>query len=160
MTVKENSATLCAPVSAVDVDLVIIGQLSPEYEWRPLKNMFTTVKLNKTAAKPTIDVPFIHLDDAEGLAEETRRAKTIGFHAKAAIHPAQIEAIVAAMRPDHDETAAAAEILCAAQDADWGPIRHRDRLHDRASYRYYWDLLRRAQATGCALPDAATHRFF
>jgi citrate lyase subunit beta/citryl-CoA lyase len=33
-------------------------------------------------------------------------------------------------------------------------------LHDRASYRYYWELLRRAHATGAALPPEARHRFF
>jgi citrate lyase subunit beta/citryl-CoA lyase len=55
---------------------------------------------------------------------------------------------------------AAAEILAAAQDADWGPIRHDGKLHDRASYRYYWELLQRAQATGAALPDEALARFF
>jgi hypothetical protein len=31
------------------------GQLKPEYACRPLKNMFTIVKLNITAVKPMID---------------------------------------------------------------------------------------------------------
>ena len=68
--------------------------------------------------------------------------------------------IVEAMRPDFSEVQAAAEILAAAQDADWGPIRHDGKLHDRASYRYYWELLQRARATGVALPDDAIDRFF
>ncbi len=41
---------------------------------------------------------------------------------------------------------------CAAQDNAWGPIRHQGRLHDRASYRYYWELLQRARNTGMELP--------
>jgi citrate lyase subunit beta/citryl-CoA lyase len=47
-----------------------------------------------------------------------------------------------------------------AQDAAWGPIRFEGRLHDRASYRYYWNLLCRAQSTGCEIPAAAQNRFF
>jgi citrate lyase subunit beta/citryl-CoA lyase len=54
----------------------------------------------------------------------------------------------------------ATEILAAAQDAAWGPIQHAGRLHDRASYRYYWELLLRAKNTGIDLPGAAAQRFF
>jgi citrate lyase subunit beta/citryl-CoA lyase len=55
---------------------------------------------------------------------------------------------------------AAAEILIAAQDKDWGPIQHEGRLHDRASYRYYWELLERAHVTGMEIGTAAKSRFF
>ena len=68
--------------------------------------------------------------------------------------------IVEAMRPDFSEVEAATEILIAAQDKGWGPIQHAGKLHDRASYRYYWELLQRAQSTGVALPDTTRQRFF
>jgi citrate lyase subunit beta/citryl-CoA lyase len=64
------------------------------------------------------------------------------------------------MRPDFSEVQAAAEILIAAQDKDWGPIQHDGKLHDRASYRYYWELLDRAHVTGMATPAEAKSRFF
>jgi citrate lyase subunit beta/citryl-CoA lyase len=76
------------------------------------------------------------------------------------IHPNQIEPIVAAMRPGFEETTDAAGILVAAQDADWGPIQIDGRLHDRASYRYYWELLQRAHATGSEIPTESQQRFF
>ena len=38
---------------------------------------------------------------------------------------------------------------------DWAPIRHRDTLHDRASYRYFWQVLERAHRTGQPLPAEA-----
>ncbi|MEX3825092.1 CoA ester lyase, partial [Paraburkholderia sp. BR14262] len=41
----------------------------------------------------------------------------------------------------------------------WGPTRHGDTLHDRASYRYYWSVLRRARATGRAVPAEAAPLF-
>ena len=34
------------------------------------------------------------------------------------------------------------------------------KLHDRASYRYYWELLDRAHVTGMDIPAAARIRFF
>ena len=49
----------------------------------------------------------------------------------------------------------ATNILLEAMAADWGPIAQHGRLHDRASYRYYWTVLQRAKLAGLALPDAA-----
>lgn len=99
--------------------------------------------------------------DPAVVAADARRAREeFGFLRMWSIHPNQIEPIVAAMRPGFDEAAEAGAILGAAQDAAWGPIQIDGRLHDRASYRYYWELLQRAHATGVALPAAVTHRFF
>ena len=64
------------------------------------------------------------------------------------------------MRPDFSEVETAAEILAAAQDADWGPIQHAGKLHDRASYRYYWELIKRSRATGMEISTALCQRFF
>jgi citrate lyase subunit beta/citryl-CoA lyase len=50
--------------------------------------------------------------------------------------------------------------LLAAQEAAWGPIQWQGKLHDRASYRYYWEVLARAHAMGMDIPDAAKQRFF
>lgn len=94
------------------------------------------------------------------VAEDARRARQeFGFLRMWSIHPNQIEPIVQAMRPSFDEIFAAATILAAAADADWGPIQIDGRLHDRASYRYFWELLQRAHATGADLPASAA-RFF
>jgi citrate lyase subunit beta/citryl-CoA lyase len=49
----------------------------------------------------------------------------------------------------------AAGILAAAQAVQWGPIQHNGRLHDRASYRYYWTILQRAKASGMPLPESS-----
>jgi citrate lyase subunit beta/citryl-CoA lyase len=98
--------------------------------------------------------------DAAVVAEDARRARQeFGFLRMWSIHPNQIEPIVQAMRPSFDETLTAATILAAASDADWGPIQIDGRLHDRASYRYFWELLQRAHATGADLPASAS-RFF
>jgi citrate lyase subunit beta/citryl-CoA lyase len=99
--------------------------------------------------------------DANVVREDARRARQeLGFLRMWSIHPAQIQPIVEAMRPDFAEVDEAATLLIAAQDAAWGPIQHEGKLHDRASYRYYWELLQRAQTTGMNIPDAARQRFF
>ena len=83
-----------------------------------------------------------------------------GFLRMWSIYPAQIQPIVNAMRPDFTEVEDAAGILVAAQDADWGPIQYQGELHDRATYRYFWEVLRKAKVTGMALPAEAERRFF
>jgi citrate lyase subunit beta/citryl-CoA lyase len=99
--------------------------------------------------------------DATVVREDARRARhEFGFLRMWSIHPNQIQPIVEAMRPDFAEVSEAASLLVAAQDAAWGPIQHEGRLHDRASYRYYWELLQRAHATGMNVSDEARSRFF
>ena len=99
--------------------------------------------------------------DATVVREDARRARQeLGFLRMWSIHPNQILPIIEAMRPDFTEVNEAATLLIAAQDAAWGPIQHEGKLHDRASYRYYWELLQRAQSTGMNIPDDARQRFF
>ncbi|SBT09777.1 HpcH/HpaI aldolase [Candidatus Accumulibacter aalborgensis] len=101
------------------------------------------------------------LRDLDVIRLNAERARNeFGYLRMWSIHPNQIMPIVEAMRPDFSEVETAAAILIAAQDCGWGPIQHHGLLHDRASYRYYWELLARAQATGMRLPDEAVQRFF
>lgn len=101
------------------------------------------------------------LKDIDSIRNDAQRARNeFGYLRMWSIHPDQIVPIVEAMRPDFSEVDAATEILIAAQNTDWGPIQHAGRLHDRASYRYYWELLTRAQATGMQLSPEARARFF
>jgi citrate lyase subunit beta/citryl-CoA lyase len=89
-----------------------------------------------------------------------RARNEFGFLRMWSIHPSQIQPIVDAMKPDLGEVAEGAEILLAAQRAEWGPIQYRGELHDRATYRYFWELLQKAKVTGVALPDEAAAAFF
>ena len=101
------------------------------------------------------------LKDIDVIRNDAKRARQeFGYLRMWSIHPKQIVPIIEAMRPDFSEVETAAAILIAAQDKDWGPIAHEGRLHDRASYRYYWELLARAHATGMNIPAAAQQRFF
>ena len=91
-------------------------------------------------------------------------SRRLGYTRMWSIHPAQVRVIVDAFAPSTAEVDLAIEILLAAQAAAWAPIRHRDTLHDRASYRYFWQLLQRAHQTsyagGAQLPAEARQAFF
>ena len=76
------------------------------------------------------------------------------------IYPTQIQAIVDAMKPDYSEVEDAANILLAAQAAEWGPIQYAGELHDRATYRYFWEVLQKARLTGVEIPQQALQIFF
>jgi citrate lyase subunit beta / citryl-CoA lyase len=98
-------------------------------------------------------------DPAVAAGDAARAAGEFGFTRMWSIHPSQIEVIVKAMAPDSAEVEEAAAILSAAQAVAWGPIQHHGRLHDRASYRYYWMILQRARASGMVLPESSVSLF-
>jgi citrate lyase subunit beta/citryl-CoA lyase len=103
----------------------------------------------------------LDLKNAEVVSGDARRARNeFGFLRMWSIYPAQIQPIVDAMKPDHSEVEDAANILLAAQAVDWGPIQYKGELHDRATYRYFWELLQKAKVTGVKISDQATSAFF
>ncbi len=85
----------------------------------------------------------------------TRAARELGYTRMWSIHPAQIRPILAAFAPQAREIEAATELMLAAQAADWAPVSFQGQLHDRASYRYFWQVLERAHRTGAPLPAQA-----
>jgi len=104
----------------------------------------------------TLDLknPYQTFKDAE------RARNEFGFLRMWSIYPTQIQAIVDAMKPDFTELEAAQNILLAAQTADWGPIQYDGELHDRATYRYFWELVQRAHLSGGKLQEEVVTKFF
>ena len=97
-----------------------------------------------------------------------RACRQFGYTRMWSIHPDQVRLIVEAFAPTAAEVDLAIEVLVDAQAADWGPIRHRhgghEQLHDRASYRYFWQVLERAHRTSVEgdpqLPAEIRFRWF
>jgi len=103
----------------------------------------------------------LDLKNVETTQSDASRARNeFGFLRMWSIYPTQIQAIVDAMKPNYDEVTDAANILLAAQQADWGPIQYAGELHDRATYRYFWEVLQKAKLTGVAIPEQANTSFF
>jgi citrate lyase subunit beta/citryl-CoA lyase len=88
-------------------------------------------------------------------ADALRASREFGYTRMWSIHPAQVRPIVAAFAPDPADTDDAVAILTAAQAVQWAPIQHKGKLHDRASYRYFWTVLQRAKLGGAALSAQA-----
>jgi citrate lyase subunit beta / citryl-CoA lyase len=86
-------------------------------------------------------------------------ANTLGFTRMWSIHPSQIRPILAAFAPDAKDIDLATHIIAAGVDADWAPISYKGTLHDRASYRYYWQVLERAHQTGRVTDTSVAHFF-
>ena len=100
---------------------------------------------------------FANLPALQGAA--SRASRELGYTRMWSIHPAQIRAILQAFAPQQDDIDTASRIIAAAALADWAPISDDGVLHDRASYRFYWQILERAHSTGRALPSAVRQWF-
>ena len=80
-------------------------------------------------------------------------AASFGYTRMWSIHPSQIRPILRAFTPSDADIDLAARIVEQASRADWAPISVDGKLHDRASFRYFWQVLERATQTGCTLPE-------
>jgi citrate lyase subunit beta/citryl-CoA lyase len=92
-------------------------------------------------------------------AAARQAAQAFGFTRMWSIHPDQIRPILRGFAPTGDEVEQAAAIVQAAAQQDWAPIAVQGQLHDRASYRYFWQVLERAHRTAVVLPLPVRHYF-
>lgn len=97
------------------------------------------------AGVPAIDTVFTDFKDMAGLERESLNAERIGFTAKAAIHPAQIEVINRAFTPDEAAIAWAKKVVAAFQSsAQVGVIGIEGKMLDRPHLRAAERVLNRA----------------
>ena len=89
----------------------------------------------------------------------TKASRMLGFTRMWSIHPSQIRPVVEALAPSAQEIEQAAELISAAQRAEWAPVSHAGQLHDRASYRFFWQVLERGFQTGRRMPASVQSYF-
>ncbi len=65
-----------------------------------------------------IDTPYPDFRDEEGLIQEAKRARALGFRGKFAIHPSQIEALNQVFSPSEEEMAYARKVVAAFEEAE------------------------------------------
>ncbi len=120
-----------------------------QFDHRLLSTVKSQVSLAALSAGkiPTHNVT-VNVRDPEAAFSDAYRARhEFGFLRMWSIHPEQVDSIVRAMTPSAEEIAEARSIIAAARAANWGPLQISGRLHDRASFRYYWGVLTRAGET-------------
>jgi (S)-citramalyl-CoA lyase len=99
------------------------AELRCRNEWEPL--LYARSRLVHAAASAgidAIDVPYLDLDDIDGMQREAQLAADMGFSGKGSIHPKQIAVLNKVFSPDADAVAYAERIVKAFADADTGLV--------------------------------------
>ena len=91
--------------------------------WEPLLYARSrVVHAAASAGLDVIDVPYLDLDDLEGMVHAAQQARELGFSGKGAIHPKQIEALNQVFTPSGEEIARARQIIATFEEADTGLV--------------------------------------
>ena len=131
-----SAARHCAAVMFGGHDFA--SELGANMEWEPLLTARSMIAYAcARAGVLAIDAPFIAIKDLVGLEHEARRARALGFEAKAAIHPAQIETIHKVYRPTDAEIDEARDAISAFQKSIASAVQFRGRLLDKPMIRKY-----------------------
>jgi (S)-citramalyl-CoA lyase len=118
------------------------GELGVKLEWEPLLHARSELVMACASAHiRAVDVPYIDLENEAGLADECAKAKALGFHAKAAIHPRQIDAINVAMRPGDAEIEEAQAAITAFDAGGGAAIRFQGKMLEAPIIRRYRQIL-------------------
>ncbi len=91
--------------------------------WEPL--LYARSRVVHAAASvgvDAVDVPYLDLDDLEGMKAQAQLAKDLGFSGKGAVHPKQISALNEVFTPSPEELAKAQKILVAFEEANTGLV--------------------------------------
>jgi citrate lyase subunit beta / citryl-CoA lyase len=91
--------------------------------------------------------------DTEKMQQAAHQAsQELGYTRMWSIHPKQVRPILQAFAPLAYDIETASKIIALGAENAWAPASFEGQLHDRASYRYYWQLIERAHHTGAKLP--------
>lgn len=99
------------------------AELRCENAWEPLLYARSrVVHAAASAGLDVIDVPYLDLDDPQGMKVAAEQAKSLGFSGKGSVHPKQIDALNAVFTPSADEIARARKITQTFEEADTGLV--------------------------------------
>ena len=111
--------TACCPrVAALILGAVDLGAelgLEPRDDGQEILHFRSKLVLDSAAAgiRAPIDVVFVHTRDDEGLERDALLARSLGFRAKACIHPAQVPVINRVFAPSEEQIAWARAVVAA-----------------------------------------------
>lgn len=113
------------------------GSRRPDGRYRDIARYARSRVLLEAGASDRAAIDAVHVDlgDEEGLRREADDAAASGFRATACIHPAQVETIRAAYRPDETTAAWARDVLAAAE-RERGVFRFQGRMVDEPVLRH------------------------
>jgi len=99
------------------------AELRCENAWEPLLYARSrVVHAAASAGVDVIDVPYLDLEDPDGMVVEARNAKALGFSGKGSVHPKQIAALNEVFTPSAEEIARAQRVTRTFEEADTGLV--------------------------------------
>jgi len=111
------------------VDALLFGgvdmaaELRCQFQWDSL--LYARSRVVHAAASAgidVIDVPYLDLDDIDGMKKAAEQARDLGFSGKGAVHPKQIEVLNAVFTPSEEEVTRARRIIAEFESADTGLV--------------------------------------
>ena len=97
------------------------AELRCQNSWEPLLYARSrVVHASTSAGLDVIDVPWLDLNDPEGMRVEAERARDLGFVGKGSVHPNQIAALNEVFTPSTDQVARARRVIAEFETADTG----------------------------------------
>jgi citrate lyase subunit beta/citryl-CoA lyase/(S)-citramalyl-CoA lyase len=115
--IADHSDVIAAIYGAID----LAADIGCSLDWEAHLYGRSACALAFGAARKTLfDVPYLDVEDDDGLIESTRRARGLGIHARACIHPRQITGVHKALAPDEAELAWARRVVDAFEAAEGG----------------------------------------
>ena len=99
------------------------AELGCKNSWEPL--LYARSRIVHAAARnglDAIDVPYLDLQDMEGMEKEAELVRDLGFSGKGAIHPKQIPYLNKVFTPDQETISSAKRVLKAFKEADTGLV--------------------------------------
>jgi citrate lyase beta subunit len=124
-------------------------ELHCQNAWEPLLYARSrVVHAAASAGLDVIDVPYLDLDDHEGMVTEAKQAKALGFSGKGSVHPKQIAALNYVFTPSAEETARARRIIETFEEADTGLVVIDGKLIEKPVLRDMYRIVAIADRTG------------
>ncbi|MEO1491580.1 MAG: aldolase/citrate lyase family protein [Pseudomonadota bacterium] len=125
------------------------AELRCENAWEPLLYARSRVVHAAAAAGlDVIDVPYLDLEDPDGMVLAAQQAKALGFSGKGSIHPKQIAALNEVFTPTEAEIARARRIIETFEAADTGLVVIDGKLIEKPVLRDMYRILAIADRMG------------
>ena len=118
------------------------AELRCENKWEPL--LYARSRIVHAAASAgidAIDVPYLDLDDLDGMKEEAIKAKELGFSGKGSIHPKQISILNNVFTPSIEVIERAKKITSTFEEANTGLVVIDGKLIEKPVLREMYRIL-------------------
>ena len=118
------------------------GELGVEMSWDALYAARAQIVMACAAARiASIDVPYLDLDNLDGLADDVARVMAMGFTAKSLVHPKHVAVVHRVMRPTDEQIAEAHEAEAAYAAAGESAVRFKGKMLEAPVMARYRKIL-------------------